>query len=206
MFFLLRHVYFLGWTPLRDPPPQTPLPVPHPNKKGTNLLLFEAGIHLHTHQDLKLKCCRVMGQKLRYGRPCTRDHQAPITGLHSPTLLLFLQNSTDYLMLAQSCKYGVNCCFIGLTHPAACTRVRVPLTFGHVHRPTFTQFTQKGCQSTGIELRIPMIHLKLRRSDPVQFWRGGPKNSGPPWNPPIGPIYIPIDSSRRQDSKYINFN
>jgi len=48
-------------------------------------------------------------------------YQAPITGLHSPTLLVFLQNSTDYLMLAQSCKFGVNCCFIGLTHPAACT-------------------------------------------------------------------------------------
>ena len=24
-------------------------------------------------------------------------------------------------MLAQACKFGVNCCFIGLTHPAACT-------------------------------------------------------------------------------------
>jgi len=64
-------------------------------------------------------------------------YQAPITGLHSPTLLPFLQNSTDYHMLAQSCKFGANCCFIGLTHPAACTRVRVPLTFGHVHNPPF---------------------------------------------------------------------
>ena len=62
-------------------------------------------------------------------------YQSPITGLHSPTLLSFLQDSTDYLMLAQSCKFGVSCCFIGLTHPAACTRARVPLTFGHVHRP-----------------------------------------------------------------------
>ena len=54
-------------------------------------------------------------------------NQAPITGLHNSTLL---HNSTDYLMLAQSCKFGFVCCFIGLTHPAACTRVRVPLTFG----------------------------------------------------------------------------
>jgi hypothetical protein len=53
--------------------PAPPFPCPHPNKKDTNLLLFKKGIHLHTHQDLKLKCCRVMGQKLRYGRPCTRD-------------------------------------------------------------------------------------------------------------------------------------
>ena len=48
-------------------------------------------------------------------------YQAPITGLHNPTLLPFLQNSTDYLKLAQSCKFGVTCCSIGLTHPAACT-------------------------------------------------------------------------------------
>jgi len=32
---------------------------------GINLLLFQIGIHLHTHQDLKLNFCRVMGQKLR---------------------------------------------------------------------------------------------------------------------------------------------
>jgi hypothetical protein len=38
-------------------------------------------------------------------------------------------------MLAQSCKFGVDCCVIGLTYPAACTRAHVPLTFGHVHRP-----------------------------------------------------------------------
>jgi len=137
-------------------------------------------------------------------------YQTPITGLHSPTLLLFLQNSTDNLMLAQSCKFGVICYFIGVTHPAACTRARVPLTFGHVHRPPpLTQFAQKGCQSTGLEPRIPMIYLKFRRSGPVNFWRGGPKNSGPSPAPPppaIGPIYIPINSSRRQDPEYINFN
>jgi len=53
--------------------PKKPFWCPHPDKKGTNLLLSQTGIHLHTHQDLKLKCCRVMGQKLRYGCPCTRD-------------------------------------------------------------------------------------------------------------------------------------
>jgi hypothetical protein len=73
-YFFGRHVYFLGWTPLRDhPPPKPPFRCPHPNKKGTNLPHFQIGIHLHTHQDLRLKCCRNMGQKLRYGRPCTRD-------------------------------------------------------------------------------------------------------------------------------------
>ena len=28
------HIYFLGWTPLRAPPPQNPLPVPPPKQKG----------------------------------------------------------------------------------------------------------------------------------------------------------------------------
>jgi len=51
-------------------------------------------------------------------------YQAPTPGLHIPTLLPFLQNSTNYLMLAQSWKFGVNCCSIGLTHPAACTRAK----------------------------------------------------------------------------------
>jgi len=86
----------------------------------------------------------------------------------------------------------------------------VPLTFGHLHRPPLlTQFAQKGCQSTRLEPRIPMIHLKFRRSGPVIFLRGGTKYSGPPRTPPplpIGPKYILTDSSRRQDSEYINFS
>ena len=94
-------------------------------------------------------------------------YQAPITGLHSPALLPFTLNSTNYLMLAQSWKFGVNTCSIGLTQSAACTRARVPLTFGHVHRPPpFTQFAQKGCQLTGLELRITTIYLKSRGISP----------------------------------------
>ena len=41
VFFFGRHVYFLGWTPLRAPPPKPPFQCPNPNKKGTNLLLFK---------------------------------------------------------------------------------------------------------------------------------------------------------------------
>ena len=114
-------------------------------------------------------------------------YQAPLTGLHSPTSPPFLHNFTDYLMLAQSCKFGINCCFIDLTHPMACTRARVLLTFGLVHRPPpLTQFAQKGCQSTGLELRIPIIYLKFRWRGPVNFWRGGTggsKKLGPPRTP-----------------------
>jgi len=135
-------------------------------------------------------------------------YQAPTTGLHSPTLLPFLQIFTDCLMLAQSWKFEVNYCSIGLTHPAACTQARVPLTFGHVHRPPpSTQFAQKGWQLTGLERRIPLIYLNFRRSGPVIFGRGGPKNSAPPPSPPlIGPIHLPIKSSRRQETEYIIYN
>jgi len=51
------------------------------------------------------------------------------------------------------------------------------------------------------------MNLKFCRSDPVKFWRGVQKTLEPPDPPPpIGPIYIPIDSSQRQDSECINFN
>ena len=115
--------------PEGPPTPQTPFQCPHPDKKGTNLLLFKFCIHLHTHQDLKLKCCRVMGQKLRYGRPCTQY----LPGTHNwlaQSHIASISSKFHYLMLAQSCEFGVNCCSIGLTHPVACTLTRVPLTFG----------------------------------------------------------------------------
>ena len=69
-------------------------------------------------------------------------YQAPTTGLRSPALPL-LQTSTDYLMLARFSKFGVNCCFIGLAHPAVWTQARVPLTFGHIHRPPLYSICSK---------------------------------------------------------------
>ena len=78
-------------------------------------------------------------------------YQAPTTGLHSPTLLPLLRNSTDYLTLAQSWKFGVICCSIGLTHPAACTRTRVHLTVGHVHSPPLLpNLLKKGGNQLGL--------------------------------------------------------
>ena len=50
--------------------------------------------------------------------------------------------------------------------------------------PPQTEFAQKGCQSTGLELRIPLMYLKFCRSGPVNFWTGGPKNLDPPPAPP----------------------
>ena len=40
--------------------------------------------------------------------------------------------------------------------------------------PPLAQFAQKGCQSTGLELGIPLIYLKFRRNVP-KIWKGRPK-------------------------------
>jgi len=144
-----------------------------------------------------------MGQNLRYGRPCTRDlpgthnwrAQSNIASIsseihwlsHAGTIL----EVWGYLLLHWlDSPHGL--------HPSACTSDfwTCPQT------PPFTQITQKGCQSTGLELRIPMIYLNFRRSE---GFGGGAKTLDPPGPPPhsptplIGPIYIPIDSS--QDSE-----
>ena len=121
------------------PTPKPPFQCFHPDKKGTNLLLFEFCIHLHTHQDLK--CCKCMGRKLRYGRPCTYDQPSIHTWLAQPHIASIF--SKFYLMLAQSWKFGAHCCSSGLTHPAACTRARVPQSFGYVHRPPFYAICSK---------------------------------------------------------------
>jgi hypothetical protein len=144
-----------------------------------------------------------MGQKLRYGRPCTRE----LPGTHNwlaQSRIASIFSDFHCLMLAQSCTCGVNCCFIGVTHPAACTRARVPLTFGHVHRPPPNPICSKRVPIDWAWAEDSVDIFKMLWSGPGKFWRGGLKNSGPP--PLRGPIYIPIDSFRRQDSEYENFN
>ena len=131
------------------PPPKAPFQCPHPDKKGANLLLF-LSIHLHTHQDLKLNCCRVTMQNLRYGRPCTHDLPGTHNWLAQPHIAS-ISSESYYLMLAQSWKFGVSCCSSGLTHPAACTQARVPLTFGHVHTsPLSPSLLKKGANRLGL--------------------------------------------------------
>jgi len=125
-----------GWTPLRDTPPPTPLPVPPPKQKGCQSAPFSNRHSSAYSSRPETEVLQSYGAKNRDTDAHAHvNYQAPITGLHSPTLLPFLHISTDYLMLAQSCKFGVKCCLIGLTRPVACARPRVPLTFGHVHNP-----------------------------------------------------------------------
>jgi len=111
-----------------DPPAPPPLPPNPPSSapiwtKGVpNCSFFQIGIHLHTHQDLKLKCCRITGQKLRYSCPCTHDLPGTHNWLAQSHIASIPSEFHNYIMLAQSCQFGVICCFIGLTRPAACTR------------------------------------------------------------------------------------
>ena len=134
-----------------------------------------------------------MGQKLRYGRPCTRD----LPGTHNCFAQSHISSEFHYLMLAQFCKFGVSCCSIGFTYPAACTRARVPLNFGHVHSPPPPQFTQKGCQPTGLELRVTTMYLNFVGVAQKCFGGGAQKLGHPPYHPPPPP---PSDSTH----SYIN--
>ena len=124
-------------------------------------------------------------------------YQAPTIDFYSPTLPPILQNSTEYLMLALSWKFGVNCCSFGLTHPAACTQVRVLLTCGHVHRPppnSLKKGTNRLCLSSGFRRYI------WNSVEVAQLVFGG----GFPTPPPlIGPIHVPIESSCRHNSEHL---
>ena len=128
LFFLGWHVYFLGWTPLRapPPPPNTPSSAPTQTKRvPIHSFLKQASICILI-KTWNWSIAELWGKNWDTDAHAHVTYQAPITGLHSPTLLLFLQNSTDYLMLAQSCKFGVNCWLLhwldsprGL-HPSPC--------------------------------------------------------------------------------------
>jgi hypothetical protein len=135
-FFLEGRFTFWGGHPWGTTYPKTPLPVPPPNQKGYHSASFfnSASICILI-KTWNYNAAELWGKNWDTDAHAHVTYQAPITGLHSPILLPILQNYTDYLVLAQSCKLRVNCCFVGLTNPAACTRARVPLTFKHVYRP-----------------------------------------------------------------------
>ena len=81
---------FIGVDPPDPPtPPTPPFRCPHPDKKGTNLLLFKFCIHLHTHQDPQLKFAELWGKTCDTDARVHMTYQAPITGLHGPKLLPF---------------------------------------------------------------------------------------------------------------------
>ena len=153
--------------PEGPPTPHPPLPVPAPDKKGYHSATLRILHPSAYHQDLKLKFCRVMGQKLRYGRPCTHDlpgthtwlAQHHIALIHSEFHLLthagiILEVWSKMLLHRLDSPHSL--------HLSACASD----IWTCPQPPPYTQFAQKGCQPTELELRIPMIHLKFRESGP----------------------------------------
>jgi hypothetical protein len=86
-------------------------------------------------------------------------------------------------------------------------------TWGHsMHfydQAPFNQITQQGCQSTGLELRIPnMYYYLIRESGPVKLWRPPPKFPDPPLDPLIidSFIYQSIALDVRIPNIYLHFD
>ena len=130
---IVRRVFFyLFWTtrvlfgvdtPEGPPTPQPPLPVPAPTRqKRVPFYSFwnSASICILIN-TWNYSAAELWDKNWDTDAHAHVTYQAPIIGLHSFTLLLFLQDSTDYLMLAQSCKFGVIAVSLALTQPAACT-------------------------------------------------------------------------------------
>ena len=152
LFFIwTTRILFGVDTPEGPPPPNPPSSAPTKTKRvPIRSFLKQASICILI-KTWNWSVAELWGRNWGTDAHAHVTYQAPITGVHSPTLLPFLQKSTDYLMLAQSWKFGVICCFIGLTHPTACTRVRVPLIFGHVHRPPLLpKLLKKGANRLGL--------------------------------------------------------
>ena len=134
--FFGRHVYFWGGHPEGNiHPPNPPSRAPTQTERVPICSFLNSAPICILIKTWNWIVAELWGKNGGADARAHMTYQAPTTDLHSPTSLPFLQNFIDYLMLAQSWKFEVKCCFIGLTPPAACTRARVPLTFGRVHRP-----------------------------------------------------------------------
>ena len=173
-FLFVEGAYnFWGRPPCTHPPPQTKTPFrcPQPDKKDTNLLPSQIGIHVHTHQDLKLKRCRVMGAKLRYGRPCTHDPPGNQNWLAQP-YLASISSEFHWISHAGTILEVWNESLLHWLdsphdlHPSACASD----FFTCPQTPPFTQSAQQEWQSTGLELRISMICLNICGSGPEKNW------------------------------------
>ena len=88
-YFFGRHVYFLGWTPLRAPPPQTLLPMPPPGQKGYQSAPFS---NRNPFVCILIKTwnwsvAELWGKNWDTNAHAQVTYQAPTTGLHCSTLL-----------------------------------------------------------------------------------------------------------------------
>jgi len=175
-------------TPAGPPTPQPPLPVSPPKQKGYQSAPFKI-LHPSAYSSRpESEVLQSYGAKMETRTPMhiwpTRHPQLACTAPHCfhffsiPLSISCWQNPGNLKWNAASLAW--------LTPRPAPERVCLWLLDMSAAPPPLTQFAPKGSQSTGLELRIPMIYLKFRTNDPVKFWRGGPINSGPPQtHPPL---------------------
>jgi len=127
-----------------------------------------------------------MGQKLSCGRSCIHGLPSTHNWLAWPQIAFLsstflwasyvgtiLQVWSDGLLLWLHTPRGPHPCTRG-SDLWPCTQT-----------PPFIQFAQKGCQSTGLEQRIPLIYLKFRKSGPKYFREPPQKTINPPRPPPL---------------------
>ena len=163
------------------PPPLTPPPflVPPPGQKG-----YQSAPSSNRHPSAssskpETEVLQIYGAKTEIRTPMytwpTRHPKLACTVPHCfhffriPLTISWWHNPVSWGKLLLHWLYSPS----GL-HPSACASDfwTCPQT------PPSTQIAQKGCQSTGLELRAPMIYLRICRSDRVNFWRGGQEGAG----------------------------
>ena len=147
--------------PKWPPPPQPPFLIPHNNEKGVTLLRIQAAICLHSYHAKLCNTWRAVGQKLVCTCSCT-DHLLSAQIQPKP-LPKHLFTSIMQLMHNALRKMQVwnQLLVICLNTPAAYLWTFRAFLWPGTQTPPFNQITQKGCQSTGLELRIPKIYSYL---------------------------------------------
>jgi len=184
------------WLPL--PPPLNPPSGAPTWTKRVPIYSFSNGHPSAYSSRFETKVLQSCGAKTEIRTPM---HTWPTRHpLMACAVLPFLQNSNDYFMLAQSCKSGVICCFIGwLTLRPAPERVFLWLLDMSTDPPLNPICSE----------RVSIDWAWAEYSDDVFKipWKWPRKN----WRTPLKKTktlpdstrYIPIKSSQREDSNYI---
>ena len=166
-YFLGRLLYFWGGHLWGTTHPKTPLSETPIRQKRVPFcsLLNSASI------CILIKTCNYNAAEL-WGKNWDTDahahmtHQAPIAGLHNSTLLPFFRIPLTILCWNNpGIMEWIAAPLVWLTPRPAPECLCLWLLEMYTD-PPFTQFAQKGSQSTGLELRIPMVCLKFRGSGP----------------------------------------
>eukprot|EP00983_Pelagomonas_calceolata_P001597 53467-Pelagomonas_calceolata.AAC.3 len=102
---------------------------------GTNLLLFQFSIHLHTQHNEKLIRGKVMGQKLSSGRPYIPALPGTHNWLVCPQTALLSSPSNNALYVVTILEVWIGLLHLCIYTLATHTLARMALTPSHAHKP-----------------------------------------------------------------------